>query len=125
MLKPKTLTHILSEANTSGVECTILLNREGTLLAYSGFGDRDARMIAAITSSIWLSYEKYGKTGLNEDTLQSIMFECQDGNVVAGSVANLLLCLVAKKNVPLGMLQMKIKSLTDHLETPLRQMSAS
>jgi len=125
MLKPKTLTNILSQANTSGVECTLLLNREGTLLAYSGFGDKDARMTAAITSSVWHSYEKYGKTALNEDRLVSVMFECQEGNVVAANVSNVLLCLLAKKSAPLGMLQMKIKSLTDHLEGPLNLVSAS
>ncbi|RWS00309.1 ragulator complex protein LAMTOR2-like isoform X1 [Leptotrombidium deliense] len=124
MLKPKTLANVLSQANTGGVQCTLLLNREGTLLAYSGYGDKDARMTAAIASSIWLSYEKYGSVAFNDDALRSFIVECEDGNVIVSKVANVLLCMQAKKDVPLGNLRAKISTLTSFLEGPLTQVSA-
>lgn len=97
-----------------------LFNKEGNLLAYSGCDSVDA---AAIASSIWLTYEKYGKAATTESSLDCFFLQCEEGNVIVKRVSCVLLCLLSKTSVPLGTLRAKINALADCLDEPIRKLT--
>lgn len=80
-------------------------------------------MTAAIASSIWTAYEKYGSMAFNEDRLKALTVECEDGHLIIQQVASVLLCMHANKDVQLGCLKAKVTTLVDYLDGPLNQVS--
>lgn len=119
LLKPKTLNNVLAQANTGGIKCTIILNHEGSLLAHAGGTNNDAITIAALASTIWKNYQRYGNAALQEDKLKSATIQTQEANLIVMNVSSVLLCICANHEVPLGMLKCKARKMAEFLEEPL------
>lgn len=119
LLKPKSLNNVLAQANTGGVKCTLLLNYEGSLLAHAGGTNNEAITIAALASTIWKNYQRYGNSALHEDRLKSAVIHSQEANLIVRNLSTVLLCICANHDVPLGMLKCKANSIAEFLEEPL------
>lgn len=119
LLKPKSLNSILARTNTGGVKCTLLLNHEGSLLAYAGSSSTEAITIAALASTIWKNYQRYGNSALHEDKLKTAVIQSQEANLIVKNLSSVLLCICANHEVPLGMLKCKANSIAEFLEKPL------
>jgi len=119
LLKPKSLNNILAQANTGGVRCLLLLNLQGSLLAHAGGSSTEAITIAALASTIWRNYQRYGNSALHEDRLKTAVIQSQDANLIVRNFSTVLLCICANADVPLGMLKCKANSIADYLEKPL------
>ena len=130
MIKTLVLTEVLNQVNTGGVLSTLLLNFEGSLLAYSATSgtereqQREAKIKAAIAANVWAALERNGKTAFLEDDLQSTLIENEFGLICVAKVANLLLCVHAKDGVGYGILKHKTEALVEYLREPLMQVAA-
>ena len=80
-----------------------LINSEGSLLAYAG-PDIGNDAVAAIVSNIWSSTEE-------NDQLEYIIMECEQGKVVVTRVSEVLLCLIGTEMAEFGMLKAKVSIL--------------
>ncbi|MFH4978006.1 hypothetical protein AB6A40_004715 [Gnathostoma spinigerum] len=126
MLKQKALTDVLGQVNTGNTRGALLLNKEGLLLAYSGYENVDgdnanANVSAALISIIWDTFERQG---MRED-LREIVVECEEGAIAVTKVASMLLAVKADATVPVGLLKAKLKALATYLEAPLAAVSSN
>jgi len=115
MLKPKVLSQILEQANTHGVQCTMILKPDGSLLAFSG--NPIAKTIAAIIANIWSEYTERSQGSV----LEYQIIDCEEGRVVVTRVSKLLVCVCGDLKSEFGMLKSKATVLRNYLEAPLSQ----
>ena len=95
------------QANTDGVESTFLFKQDGTLLAHASTPQtsKDPRVMSAIASNIWAIYDKSGRASLNEDSLEMLMLDCEEGRLALVPVNTVLLAVLGDRNVGPGMLR--------------------
>ena len=93
-----------------------LLTKDGALLAYSGFDAKDAKIIAAMASSIFAAHQRVRQTStstlpqnyVGSGDLNMILLDAEEGKMAISAVATQLICMVSKTNVQLGMLKAKV-----------------
>jgi len=113
MLRPKVLPKILSQANSNGVKCSTLFNKEGALLAAAG-DTPSGKVVAAIFANIWQSFVA------KSSQLEFLICDCENGRVAMTKVTDdLFLGLIGDQTAQPGMLKRKAELLKAHLSDPL------
>ena len=150
MLCPSALKSLLNQANTGGVDSTLLINKDGSMLVHSGnTTDRHAMITAAVASNVWGVYERAGRAanltlspaktptrnnaaengnpGLEnskESSLHHIILDCEEGRagvaVVPGT--EYIVCVFADPTCELGLLKKKLVALIEYLKEPLNEL---
>ena len=59
MIRPDSVNKVLSQTNTGGIRCTLLLNKDGNLVCSAGsWNGEDPSVLASAVSGLWTTYEK-------------------------------------------------------------------
>ena len=146
MLCPSALKSLLNQANTGGVDSTLLINKDGSMLVHSGnTTDRHAMITAAVASNVWGIYERAGRAanltmspaktanrrnyengggGENSSALKHIIMDCEEGRAGVALVpgTEYIVSIFANTSCEIGLLKKKLTTLVEYLEEPLGQL---
>merc|ERR1712166_275479 len=121
-LRPKVLNSVLREAlETAGVEMSMLMQNDGSLIAVAAEDPSKTKKIAAIVSNIWSSYDKVAI-----QALQCVVLENEDSRLAVmalGGNSEALVCIVAEPTLPFGLLKALVVGLVEHLKEPIALIS--
>lgn len=143
MLCPAALKQLLNQANTQGVDSTLLISRDGSVMGHSGnTTDRHAMVTAAVASNVWGSYEKAGRaanltmspsktgTGGNgnehkEAALHHVIMNCEEGLAGVALVpgTDYIVSIFANDSCQPALLKEKLVALIQYLEEPLSKLA--
>lgn len=147
MLCPSALKSLLNQANTGGVDSTLLISREGSVMAHSGStSERHAMITAAVASNTWGAYEKAGRAAnltmspsktptrrgdapngdvKESSSLRHIIMDCEEGRAGIALVpgTDYVVSMFADPSCEIGLLKKKLVTLVEYLEEPLGQLA--
>jgi predicted regulator of Ras-like GTPase activity (Roadblock/LC7/MglB family) len=119
MLKAKVIPRVLSQAHVDGIESSLLLREDGSLLGSAGLlshnASKEAHVVAAILSSVWADYEG---TGLQLDSgpLKVVQIECEQGRVGSIRVGGQYIAAVCGKSCSAQVVKANLQRLHSALD---------
>jgi len=136
MLRPAALNSVLGQANTGGVRCTILFDRDGNTISSAGeWQSSDEDICAAVAANIWLTLERAsrgnpnqvssggGKSGsITPGFLEFAVHEFDSGllGVARVEVSEFMIACLADSTCEFGMMKRKVIAVADYLKEPLK-----
>eukprot|EP00051_Salpingoeca_urceolata_P006316 m.83848 g.83848 ORF g.83848 m.83848 type:complete len:124 (-) comp14777_c2_seq1:81-452(-) len=117
MLRPRALADVLRQTTTGGVRETMLVQHDGSLVAYANQEQQESQVAGAIASNIWSAYTTHSSAAA--EPITQLLVECESGNLLVTRVGQFLLCLMSDSDTGFGMLKAKAQALKAHLEEPL------
>jgi len=140
MLRPAGLTSVLGQANTGGVRCTILFDRDGNSISSAGdWPSSDQDICAAVAANIWLTLERASRVNPNQlqatsgggkttgqvvgpGFLQFTVLEFDNGLLGVARVegTEFMITCLADSTCEFGMMKRKVLAVADYLKEPLK-----
>ncbi|KAL6594178.1 Roadblock/LC7 domain-containing protein [Neocallimastix californiae] len=144
MLKPKIISEILKQALSSSINTAILFSQEGSLLSYAtnkynnvgspvfnSLNDpsEPSKVIAAISSNVWSVYKnscsfwfvnQQNQAQAQDDSLNMIFLDCEEGKVIISQAGKLLIALVGNNDTEIGLLKIKMTTLVNYFNNSLQ-----
>ena len=116
MLRPSALRQLLSQVTGGTIQATILATRSGEFLDYVVKNENpnfNVKNVCAILCSLFQSYQKFSSS--IDDNLNYLIVDSDMYRIAIKPVNNHLICICADSNTGLGILKLKINSLSDSL----------
>jgi len=114
MLRPSALRKHLTQVTSGNIHATMLATRSGEVLdciVRKEILNFDIKNICATFCSIYQSFQKLG--GTLTDNLNFIIVDCDEYRLAIRPVGSHLLCLCADSNTGLGILKLKLNSISE------------
>eukprot|EP00002_Diphylleia_rotans_P002035 TRINITY_DN1123_c0_g2_i1.p1 TRINITY_DN1123_c0_g2~~TRINITY_DN1123_c0_g2_i1.p1 ORF type:complete len:123 (-),score=28.08 TRINITY_DN1123_c0_g2_i1:165-533(-) len=122
MLRAKVLPQLLEQLNTSGVQTSVLLTEEGSLLGYAG-DKKQSVVIAAIAANIFKTYEN-ANAKHSDGNAPILLIDCEQGKLSVTRASKMILCILSEPSVEFGVLRQKTETMRAHLHPQLSSMFA-
>ena len=116
MLRPSALRQLLSQVTGGTIQATILATRSGEFLDYVVKNENpnfNAKNVCAIICSLYQSFQKISSS--LDDSLNYMIVDCDLYRLAIRPVNNHLLCICADQNTGLGIIKLKLNSLSNSL----------
>ena len=121
MLRPSNLRKILSHVTQGQIQATLIATRSGEFLDYMVKNNDEktlnVKSLCAIVCSICQSYQKFSVSLTDE--LSFVILDCEQYRMSIKPVGNHIVCICADSNIGLGVLKLKMNSLSDQLSNLL------
>eukprot|EP00003_Mantamonas_plastica_P032539 TRINITY_DN888_c0_g1_i1.p1 TRINITY_DN888_c0_g1~~TRINITY_DN888_c0_g1_i1.p1 ORF type:complete len:115 (+),score=43.45 TRINITY_DN888_c0_g1_i1:127-471(+) len=114
------MDQVISEEVTGAA----LLNGEGSVVASSGDKSMN-KTVGAITSNIWSVYVNSGEQDMDDQVLDFLLIENEEGRLAVTQVTDLILCVFGGKDCEMGLLKQKMDTLSEYLSPQLENLGAS
>jgi predicted regulator of Ras-like GTPase activity (Roadblock/LC7/MglB family) len=121
MLRPSQLRKHLSYITQGQIQATLIATRSGEFLDYVVKNNDEkavnVKSLCAVICSIYQSYQKFSVS--LSDNLNFVILDCDQYRMAIKPVGNHIVCICADANIGLGVLKLKMNSLSENLSNLL------
>ena len=117
MIKSSALSDLLKKVISNGIETVFICRITGEILCVEG--KESNQTLADLISSMWIEYYQIGEASLKDEKLNCLLIENDNSNIMTTNLYSYIVCMMANKNMKLGMLRKNLEGLTHNLNKML------